>query len=90
MSAAIKLTLIGRQGCHLCEVAQADLARVIGQVNAEYPDLEYVVEDLDVDSDGELLAKYSEEVPVLLLNEKQIAFFRIDPDRVMAQIRELV
>lgn len=90
MSAAIELTLIGRQGCHLCELAQGDLARVIGQFSTEFPDVEYVVEDLDVDSDPELRAKYSDEVPVLLLNGKQIAFFRIEPDRVLARLRELV
>lgn len=90
MSAEIKLTLIGRQGCHLCEVAQGELARVVGQLNADYPDLEYVIEDLDVDADPELLAKFSDEVPVLLLNDQQIAFFRIEPDRVLAKIRELI
>lgn len=90
MRAEIKLTLIGRQGCHLCELAQGELARVIGMFNAEFPETPYVVEDLDVDSDTDLLARYSNEVPVLLLNGKQIAFFRIEPERVMAKIRELM
>lgn len=59
-------------------------------VNAEFPAASYVVEDLDVDSDRDLLAKYSDEVPVLLLNGQQIAFFRIEPERVMAKVRELM
>lgn len=84
----ISLTLIGRQGCHLCEIAQADLARLIGEINAQFPTLEYTVEDIDVDSNPALLAKYSDEVPVLLLDEKQVAFFRIDVPRVLAAIGE--
>lgn len=86
MSPQIHLTLIGRVNCHLCEVAAGELARVIGRFNAEYPDAPYVVEDLDVDSDADLLEKYSDEVPVLLLNGKQISFFRIDADRVFDQL----
>lgn len=84
----ITLTLIGRNGCHLCEIAQSDLARLIGEVNLRFPDLEYTVEDLDVDSSPELLARYSEEVPVLLLNQKQIAFFKIDVARALVAIEE--
>lgn len=90
MAKHIKLTLIGRQRCHLCEVAQTDLARLIGELNAKFPDLEYTVEDLDVDADKDLLAKYSDEVPVLLLENKQIAFFKIDNQRVLSAIEELL
>lgn len=86
MSVQIHLTLIGRANCHLCEVAAGELARVIGRFSAEYPSVPFVVEDLDVDSDPELLQKYSDEVPVLLLNGKQVSFFRIDAERVFAQL----
>lgn len=86
MTVQIHLTLIGRANCHLCEVAAGELARVIARFSSEYPEVPYVVEDLDVDSDEQLLAKYSDEVPVLLLNGKQIAFFRVDPDRVFNQL----
>lgn len=90
MSVQIHLTLIGRNNCHLCQTAQDELARVIGRFTAEYPDVSYVVEDLDVDQDPELLAKYSDEVPVLLLNGKQVAFFRIDPEHVFNRLVQLV
>ena len=86
MTVQIHLTLIWRANCHLCEVAAGELARVIARFSSEYPEVPYVVEDLDVDSDEQLLAKYSDEVPVLLLNGKQIAFFRVDPDRVFNQL----
>jgi uncharacterized protein YehS (DUF1456 family) len=80
---SIELTLIGRQGCHLCEVAQGDLAQVIARFAAEHPDAQYVVNDLSIDDDASF-AKYTDEVPVLLLNGKQIAFWRIEQERVLA------
>jgi glutaredoxin len=76
--------MVSRSGCHLCDQAEDALARVIGRFNAEYPDIGYQVERIDVDSDSELLAKYSDEVPVLLLNGRQLAFWRIDEQRVFS------
>ena len=84
-----ELTLITRQGCHLCEEASNDLARLVARFSALYPDKPYVVEVLDVDSDSALQSKYSEEVPVLLLNGKQVSFFKIDVDRVLALMEKL-
>jgi glutaredoxin len=78
--------MVSRSGCHLCDQAEDALARVIGRFNAEYPDVGYQVERLDVDSDSELLAKYSDEVPVLLLNGRQLAFWRIDEERVFKSL----
>lgn len=46
--------------------------------------------DLDVDSDQELLDAYSDEVPVLLINGQQVAFLKIEPDRVFAKLVSLV
>ncbi len=81
--------MVVRQGCHLCEVAESDLARVLGRFNAEYPDTEYEVELLEVDSKPEF-EKYTDEIPVLIINGKQVAFWRIDEDRVFEQLRKLV
>lgn len=74
--------MVSRSGCHLCDVAEDALARVIGRFNAEHPDVGYQVQRLDIDAEPELLAKYSDEVPVLLLNGRQLAFWRIDEERV--------
>lgn len=89
MALQAELTLITRQGCHLCEEAANDLAKVVAMFSALNPDKPYVVEVLDVDSDSSLKERYSEEVPVLLLNGEQIAFFRIDVDRVLARLEAL-
>lgn len=78
---SIELTLIGRNGCHLCEVAQGDLAQVIARFAAEHPEVEYSVNDLEIDQHPEY-SGYSDEIPVLLLNGRQLSFWRIDQDRV--------
>ena len=74
--------MISRSGCHLCDVAEDALARVIGRFGVDHPAVSYEVERLDVDQDQELLTKYSDEVPVLLLNGRQLAFWKIDEERV--------
>jgi glutaredoxin len=88
MNAALQITLIGRQGCHLCEDAQTVLAGVIARFASENPLVEYVIEDIDVDSDLELRDKYSDEVPVLLVNGQQIAFLRFDGERISEKLVE--
>jgi glutaredoxin len=85
----IHLTLIVRQGCHLCEIAQNDLARVLGRFNAEHGDVEHSVELVEID-DHQNYAKYADEIPVLLINGKQVAFWRIDEDRVFKQLEDLL
>lgn len=84
----IEITLIGRHGCHLCEVAQADLAQVIARFAHEYPEVEYSIDDLDIDQNPQF-AHFTDEVPVLLINGQQVSFWRIDHDRVFAKLEEL-
>ena len=84
-----ELTLITRQGCHLCEEASNDLARLLARFTELHPDKPYTVDVVDVDSDPVLRDKYSEEVPVLLLNGEQVSFFRIDVERVLAKLAKL-
>lgn len=86
MAHQAELTLITRQGCHLCEEASNDLARLLARFTELHPDKPYTVDVLDVDADPDLLDKYSEEVPVLLLNGEQVSFFRIDVERVLAKL----
>jgi hypothetical protein len=85
----IQLTMVVRQGCHLCEVAESDLARVLGRFSAEHPDTGYGVELVEIEGKPEY-EKYTDDIPVLLINDKQVAFWRIDEDRVFEQLRKLV
>lgn len=89
MPEQIHLTLVVRQGCHLCEVAESNLARVLGRFSAEFPDSGYQVELAEIDSNPEF-EKFTDDIPVLLINGKQVSFWKIDEDRVFEQLRKLV
>jgi glutaredoxin len=89
MPEQIQLTMVVRQGCHLCEVAENDLARVLGRFSAEYPDTGFEVDLVEIDARPEF-EKYTDDIPVLLINGKQVAFWRIEEDRVFQQLRKLV
>jgi hypothetical protein len=60
----------------------------LGRFSAEHPDTGFEVELVEIDSKPEF-AKYTDDIPVLLINDKQVAFWRIDEDRVFEQLRKL-
>lgn len=88
MAKPIEIKLVIRQGCHLCVAAESDLARVIARFAAEYPDREFSVEVVDI-NDYQDLQRFSEEVPVLLIDSKQVSFWRIDETRAFEKLSEL-
>jgi glutaredoxin len=94
MSTTIDLTLIGKSGCHLCDEARVTVNAVVGAFRAEYTgvarhiQVNLVEHDIVVDED--LWNKYSEEVPVLLINGKVHNYWRIDPVRLRGALEEYV
>ncbi len=56
---ALRLTLVSRACCHLCDEMEAALRPLVAEFSCE-------LEILDVDADAGLLALYDELVPVLL------------------------
>jgi glutaredoxin len=94
MSTTIDLTLIGKSGCHLCDEARVTVNAVVGAFRAEYTgvarhiQVNLVEHDILVDED--LWNKYSEEVPVLLINGKVHNYWRIDPVRLRGALDEFV
>jgi glutaredoxin len=84
----LNISLITRNACHLCDEASDALAQVLARFASEYPSAEYVVENIDIDSHPELLERYSDEVPVVLLNGQQQSFWRIDQERLYAALEQ--
>jgi thiol-disulfide isomerase/thioredoxin len=68
----IVLTLYSRPGCHLCDEMKAVVQRVIdaGAVRA-------AVEEIDISTDPDLEARYGLEIPVLLVDGKKAAKYRV-------------
>ena len=89
MVSKIQIDLIVRQGCHLCAYAQDDLGRVVSRFAAEHPEVEYTIRVQDI-SDQVDYQRFSDEVPVLLINGKQEGFWRIDEEQVYKKLVSLV
>ena len=74
-----KITLYTRTECHLCEEAKAAMMR-------HFPDL--AIEEIDVDTNPELIRQYGEEVPVGYLEETKVFKFHLDVKRLRRLLNE--
>jgi glutaredoxin len=66
-----RITLISRTGCHLCEDAEAALARIGEPWTVRY-----------LDGDLDLEAEYGDRVPVVLLDGKEHGYWRVEEERL--------
>ena len=83
------LTLIGKPGCHLCDVARDVVVSVVSELERVASAPSISVEELSIFDDPELLDKYAEEVPVLLLNGRVHNIWRVDADRLRTALLEV-
>jgi thiol-disulfide isomerase/thioredoxin len=75
----IRLTLYSRPECHLCHEMRA----VIDAVAQEVP---LIVEEVDVDRDDALAARWGNDVPVLAVNGRTAFKHRVDPRALRARL----
>ena len=66
-----RLTLLTRAYCHLCDEMRLALAPLAFAAGA-------AIEEIDVDSDPVLEARWGEYVPVLLAGERELCHYRLD------------
>ena len=66
----IRLTLLSRPGCHLCD----EIRREVDALLADRPH-EWTV--VDVDSDADLARRYGDSIPVLFVNGHLFAKIRL-------------
>ena len=91
MSKPITLTLYSKPGCHLCEEARLAIDLVVSEIKAKSSnDIHLELQELNILEDEELLARYSEEIPVLQINGETHAYWRIDKDRFRAALENLL
>jgi glutaredoxin len=67
-----RVTLISRDGCHLCEVAEQALDRITPGGWTR----------VDVDSSIELQRDYGDRVPVVLLDGAEHGYWRVEEQRL--------
>ncbi len=73
------LTIYSRPGCHLCEEMKAVVERV--QLARAFE-----LRELDISGDAELERRYGTELPVLELDGKKIAKYRLDEATLVRMI----
>jgi predicted thioredoxin/glutaredoxin len=71
------LTLYSRPGCHLCEAMKGVVARVARGLGGAVR-----VEEVDISGDPALEAKYGMEIPVLLVDGRRAAKYRVTEEEL--------
>jgi len=71
----VRVEVLTKPGCHLCEVA----VEVVGSVCAEVG-VEWV--ERDISADPALLRDYAEQIPVTFVDGRRHDFWRVDPVRL--------
>ena len=71
----MKLTLYSRPGCHLCD----DMKAVVDRVARSIP---ITIEIVDISADPQLEARYGLEIPVLLVDGKKAAKYRVSEEEL--------
>jgi glutaredoxin len=79
------VTFISKPGCHLCDEARTTVLQVLEECQT----LSLRFEERSILDDPDLMDKYVEQIPVLLLNGKVHNFWHIDPVRLTTALKGL-
>ena len=83
MAPRVRVVLYTKPGCGLCEEMKAAMSE------ARCAAL-YTLEEVDIESEPELFARYQYEIPVLFINGVEAFRHRLRPDEFKAHIAALV
>lgn len=70
-----RITLIGKPGCHLCDDARVVITRVATELGESWT-------EVSIQDDAELRELYAEQIPVTLVDGRQVDYWRIDEGRL--------
>jgi glutaredoxin len=73
------VTLYTRPGCHLCEEARAELDRLRGEAP-------FALEEVDIEHDPALHARYLERIPVVALDGEELSDFFVDAPALLRKL----
>jgi len=68
----VQVVIYSRPGCHLCDEAKAAI------LSAGCSD-QFVLEEINIESDEDLLRKYKYDIPVVAINGVETFIHRVDP-----------
>lgn len=83
MESKVRVTLYTRPGCHLCD----EMKDVISSSGCGGL---YALEELDIERDPELFARYQFEIPVLFINGVEAFRHRVSADEFTAYVTALM
>jgi len=75
VSAAPRVRLYSRPGCHLCDDARVVIAAVCAELGETF-------EEVSIDDDPALCERFGEEIPVTFVDGRQHDFWRVSADRL--------
>ena len=70
-----RVVVYSRAGCHLCEAAEAQVAEICVDTGDTWA-------RVDIETDPDLVARFTEQVPVTFVDGAQHDFWRVDPVRL--------
>ncbi len=76
------LTIISKPDCHLCDVAR----EIIEVVVADLPDDTVAIEEYSIADDPALYAQWWEKIPVVLIDDRLHAHWRLDAGRLRSAL----
>ena len=78
-----RVRLYARPDCHLCDEARAGLDSLRSD------GLEFELEEVDIDSEDELLRRFLERIPVVELDGEIVSELWLDADGIRARLDTL-
>lgn len=78
----IRLTLYSKPGCHLCE----EMKEVLGRVGRR---VAITLDEIDISTDDALRQLYELEIPVLLIEGRKVAKYRVTEEQLLRRIRDI-
>ena len=76
----MRLTIYSKPGCHLCDEMKAVVTQVISGRE------EIALEEIDISNHPALLALYELEIPVLLIEGKKVAKYRMTEEELRQKL----
>lgn len=76
----IAVTIYSRPGCHLCDAMKAVVQRVARSTPL-------ALEEIDISGDPDLEARYGIEIPVLMVNGRKAAKYRIREEELVRLLK---
>jgi glutaredoxin len=78
MSAPV-IDLYGRPGCHLCDDARDELAVLAAELG-------FTVREHDIEADDDLLRRYLERIPVIVIDGDEVCDFYVDAAEIRRRL----